>query len=457
MFIRQTIEIRPNNKQKTYFRQCFGARRLAYNYGLREWIRLRDSGAKTNIRLIRTLFNAKKPHVWPFLASVSSSATCFAFDDLKRAFENFFNDHDKVGSGNNQPLTGFPQPKGKSYNSGSYTEYFAAEGRSGGPMITDHRVTAKDIKCQNGNYNTKYRDCPKADNANQQKPYLRLPRIGTVRMMQPIRYEGRPVSVTIRQRNERFYACFLIEITEEEFYRVHPRYAATPHLAVGIDLGIKHLAVTSDGIIIENPRHWQHLIDRDNRLQERMNHCRKPDTSPSKNFLKIKHKLWQLRTHLRFQREDLRNKLCAAILANYQHIGIETLSLQGMADSIKRKKNKRQVSTYIRDVSLYELRHRLQTLGSLLGRNVALAPANYPSTRRCCHCGHVLPAMKLTTRIYRCTECGNQIDRDLNAAINLRNITGIGNSGSMPDTDCPMRSDLIKSNIQHGTVKTGRG
>lgn len=453
MFVRQTIEIRPNNKQKTYFRQCFGAHRLAYNYGLREWIRLRDSGAKTNIRLIRSLFNAKKPHVWPFLYNLSSAATTFAFDDLKRAFENFFNDHDKIGKGSNQELTGFPQPKGKSYNTGSYTEYFD----NSSVAITDHRVVAKDIKCANGFHNTRMRDIPNTDNANTDKPYLLLPRIGTVRMTRPLRYEGRPVSVTIRQHNECFYACFLIEITEEEFYKVHPRYCGTPHLAVGIDLGIKHLAVTSDGIIINNPRHWQRLIDRDNLLQKRMNRCKKSSASPSHNFLKAKCKLWKLRTHLRCQREDLRNKLCAAILANYQYIGIETLSQQGMADSVKRKKNKKQINTYIRDVSLYEIRHRLKTLGELLGRNVTLAPINYPSTRRCCRCGHVLPSMKLTTRIYRCPECGNKIDRDLNAAINLRNLTGRGTSSSTPDTDCPMRSDLIKSNIQHGLVKTGRG
>lgn len=57
MYVRQTIEIRPNNKQKTYFRQCFGAHRLAYNYGLAEWIRRRDRGEKTNVREIRAQFN----------------------------------------------------------------------------------------------------------------------------------------------------------------------------------------------------------------------------------------------------------------------------------------------------------------------------------------------------------------------------------------------------------------
>lgn len=454
MFVRQTIEIRPNNKQKTYFRQCFGARRLAYNYGLREWIRLRDGGQKTNVRQIRTTFNAKKPHVWPFLYRVSSSATCFAFDDLKRAFENFFNDHEKRGAGCDKELSGFPQPKGKSYNTGSYTEYF---GNSGAQM-TDHRIVAKEVKYKNGYHNTKYIDQPKADNANSDKPYLRLPHIGTVRMTRPLRYEGRPVSVTIRQHNERFYACFLIEITDEEFLRVHPRYARQPYASVGIDLGIKELAVTSDGLLIENLRHMERQQQQDNKLQMRMNHCdgKAYGDSPSKRFMKVKQRLWRLRTHIRCQREDLRNKLCAAILANYQHIGIETLAIKQMADNCSTDKRKKKLRLHLADVSLYEIRHRLQTLGELLGRKITLAPANFPSTRRCCQCGNVVPYMDFKERTYCCPKCGNTIDRDLNAAINLQQLTGRGTSSITTEADSPMRSDLIKSNIKHRPLGDGK-
>lgn len=273
MFVRQTIEIRPNNKQKTYFRQCFGAHRLAYNYGIAEWIRRRDNGEKTNVRDIRAQFNREKSAGrWPFLGKLSSAATTYAFDDLKRSLENFFNDHKKIGPGNNGQLSGFPVPKSKSYALGSYTEYFDKSGK-GGPLITDHRVTAKNVMYSNGTYNTRFADLPRTSDANDGKPYLRLPRIGTVRMMRSLRYEGRPVCVTIRQHNERFYACFMVEVTMDEFLRHHPRYAQQPTASVGIDLGIKELAVTSDGICIENPRVRERTLVHENRLQERMNHC----------------------------------------------------------------------------------------------------------------------------------------------------------------------------------------
>lgn len=463
MFIRQTIEIRPNNKQKTYFRQCFGAHRLAYNYGLREWIRLRDSGQKTNCRDIRTKFNREKQAGrWPFLKRLSAAATCFAFDDLKRAFDNFFHGHEQVKSGTTADVSGFPQPKNKTYNEGSYTEYFSSEG-NGGARILDHRMKIKKHKRFDGVIVATYADVPDSK-PNPKRPYLLLPKLGCVRMTRPLRYEGRPVSVNVRQHNERFYACFLVEITDEEFIRTHPHYAQRPTAAVGIDLGIHELAVTSDGIVIENPRHWERQLEKENLLQKRMNHCdglkqkksERKNHRPGKNFLKAKMKLWRHRTHIRNCREDLRNRFCSIILSHYQYIGIETLSIKQMPDSCKDDKGKRKLRQHLADISLYEIRHRLQTIGELLGRKVVSAPSNYRSTRICSNCGHVEPHMNVNKRTYRCPKCGSVIDRDLNAAINLRNITGIDNSGLMPEEICLLRSELIKGNIKHSQIGAGR-
>jgi putative transposase len=315
-----------------------------------------------------------------------------------------------------------------------------------------------------GNYNVTYKHLPKPDNANPDKPYLLLPRIGTVRMTRPLRYQGRPVSVTIRQHNECFYACFLVEITEDEFYRLHKRYTDKPSAlsAVGIDLGTKELAVTSDGLVIENPHHWERQLEHENRLQELMNHSsdkrkksERKTFRPSKRFLKAKQKLWRQRTKIRNQREDFRNKFCAAVLTAYQHIGIETLSTKKMGDSMANRKGKKTMRKRVTDVSLYEIRHRLETLGELLGRNVKAAPNDYPSTRICCRCGHVEPPLRIDQRTYHCPKCGNTIDRDLNAAINLRKITGRGTSDSMPEVSL-MHSDLMKSNIKYRDIDDGK-
>ncbi len=461
MYIRQTIELRPNNKQKTYFRQCFGARRLAYNYGLSEWIRRRDAGEKTNCRDIRTQFNTEKAAGrWPFLKEVSNSATTFAFDDLKRAFDNFFLGHDKIKKGSKDDVQNFPKPKSKSYNEGSYTEYFSSKGSV---KILDHRVKVVSKLNAVGNYNVINIPIPNPS-PNPKSVYLCLPRIGTVRMTRTLRYDGRPVSVTIRQHNECFYACFLVEITEEEFFRTHPRYASQPQgESVGIDLGIKGLAVTSDGLVVDNPHQWKQQLEHENHLQERMNRCggikqkkrERKSFRPSKRFIKAKMKLCKQRTYIRNCRQDLRNKLCGAILSSYQHIAIETLSIKRMPDSLNSRRNKKLIRNFLKEVGLYEIRRRLQTLGELIGRDVVAAPNNFYSTRTCCKCGHIEPHLNLDKRIYHCPECGNEIDRDLNAAINLRNLIGRGMSDSLPEAS-PMRSELIKSQIKHGVIGNGK-
>lgn len=109
------------------------------------------------------------------------------------------------------------------------------------------------------------------------------------------------------------------------------------------------------------------------------------------------------------------------------------------------------------DVSLYEIRRRLQTLGELLGRDVVLAPRNYLSTRRCSQCGHVVPPLDTRKRTYCCPVCGNTIDRDLNAAINLRNLIGGDTPDILTEDICPMRSDLIRSSIQHSQIDAVSG
>jgi putative transposase len=272
------------------------------------------------------------------------------------------------------------------------------------------------------------------------------------------------VSVTIRQHNECFYACFLVEITEEEFFRTHPRYASQPQgESVGIDLGIKGLAVTSDGLVVDNPHQWKQQLEHENHLQERMNRCggikqkkrERKSFRPSKRFIKAKMKLCKQRTYIRNCRQDLRNKLCGAILSSYQHIAIETLSIKRMPDSLNSRRNKKLIRNFLKEVGLYEIRRRLQTLGELIGRDVVAAPNNFYSTRTCCKCGHIEPHLNLDKRIYHCPECGNEIDRDLNAAINLRNLIGRGMSDSLPEAS-PMRSELIKSQIKHGVIGNGK-
>ncbi|SEA07101.1 Helix-turn-helix domain-containing protein [Prevotella sp. tc2-28] len=90
--IAHRIELKPNNKQKTYFRKAFGCARLAYNWGLAEWKRMYEVGEKPSGRKLRTQFNAIKKEQFPFVYEVTKCATEQPFDNLQRAFDNFFRD-----------------------------------------------------------------------------------------------------------------------------------------------------------------------------------------------------------------------------------------------------------------------------------------------------------------------------------------------------------------------------
>ena len=87
--IAHKIELKPNNKQKTYFRKAFGCARLAYNWGLAEWKRMYEAGEKPSGRKLRTQFNAIKKEQFPFVYEVTKCATDQPFANLQTAFDNF--------------------------------------------------------------------------------------------------------------------------------------------------------------------------------------------------------------------------------------------------------------------------------------------------------------------------------------------------------------------------------
>ena len=107
--IAHRIELKPNNKQKTYFCKAFGCARLTYNWGLAEWKRMYEAGEKPNGREIRKRFNAIKKEQFPFTYEVTKCATDQPFMNLDMAFKRFF-----------KGLGKYPQFKKKRDNEGSF-------------------------------------------------------------------------------------------------------------------------------------------------------------------------------------------------------------------------------------------------------------------------------------------------------------------------------------------------
>ena len=197
--IAHRIELKPNNKQKTYFRKAFGCARLAYNWGLAEWKRMYETGEKPSGRKLRTQFNAIKKEQFPFVYEVTKCATEQPFENLQSAFDNFFRDL-------KQGKISYPQFKKKRDNEGSFY------------------IQADKIKLSETNKNSKVLE-KIATKENSKRQYIHLPNMkhgGWVKMAEHIRFNYAKINnVCISQRGGKFYASFSLEITEDEYRRTH--------------------------------------------------------------------------------------------------------------------------------------------------------------------------------------------------------------------------------------------
>lgn len=253
---------------------------------------------------------------------------------------------------------------------------------------------------------------------------LWLPRIGRVHCFENVaaRVDGaRVVRMTISRRAGRWYAALTVE-------RDEPVKKALKGGAVGIDLGVKTLATLSDGTVIPNPHHLQADERRLKRAQKALNR----KTKGSKRRAKARERVARVHARITNRRNDTLHKLTTRLAQTYSDISIEDLNVAGMV------KNHR-LAKAVQDVSFYELRRQLEYKTARSGARLHVIDRWYPSSKACSSCGVVKAKLSLSERVFHCDTCGFEIDRDLNAAINLMV------AGSAPET----------VNARGGTVRRG--
>lgn len=243
---------------------------------------------------------------------------------------------------------------------------------------------------------------------------LRLPRIGRVHCMENItrRVGGaRVLRMTVSQHAGRWYASLTVE-------RADPTPIIPPEGgAVGIDLGVRTLAVLSDGTMIANP----HTLKMNER---RLKHAQKAlsrKTKGSNRRHRARERVSCLHAHVANQRRDLLDKLTTWLAVTYSDICIEDLNVHGMVRNHRLAKS-------VMDASFFEIRRQLEYKTTRTGARLHVIDRWYPSSKRCSNCGRVKAKLSLNERVYYCDECGLGIDRDLNAAINIKV------AGSAPET-----------------------
>jgi len=177
-----------------------------------------------------------------------------------------------------------------------------------------------------------------------------------------------------------------------------------------MDFGLKHFLTLSDGRIVDSPEYFNKTLDKLSWEQRKLSRKQKG----SKNREKQRRKIARLHQHIADQRKDFLHKLTAKLVAESQCdcFCLEDLNLKGMMKRWGRK---------VSDLSYYEFTRQLAYKAAWHGKRVIKIGRFDPSTQVCSQCGH-RRKMPLDVRIYSCPECGSRMDRDVNAAVNIRNF-----------------------------------
>jgi putative transposase len=368
-------ELDLNNIQRTVCLRHAGAARWAYNWGLARKTEAYEKGEKvpSAIDLHRQLNVLKKGEL-TWMYQVSKCTPQEALRNLDQAYANFFR-RVKAKKAGKKIQAGFPKFKSKKKGVGSF------------------RLTGAIHIYENA---------------------IQLPRLGRLRLKEHgyLPVEGVHIlSATVSERAGHWFVSVQVE-------KDIPDQKANYRPVVGVDLGILTMATFSDGTRIENPRALKSNLRRLKRLQRVVSRRQKGSANREKAIRQL------AREHLRVAnvRKNALHQVTSQLARAKSAVVLEDLNVSGMVKN-------HALAQAILDVGFSEFRRQMIYKGQWYGCQVILADRFYPSSKRCSQCGHVQATLELGTRVYTCEHCGLMIDRDLNAAINLEQLT----TGSSPE------------------------
>ena len=369
-------EINPTEEQKARIRKTIGTCRYVYNFYLGHNKALHDNGEKfmTGKSFSLWLNNEYIPDnpdkTW--IREVYSKAVKKSIEDGCAAFTRFFKHQSDF-------------PKFKKKGKSDVKMYFV-------------RNNPKDCQCE--------------------RHRLKIPTLGWVRIKEkgyiPTTKDGYMIrSGTVSVKAGKFYVSVLVEIPDVNIDN-------NSNEGIGIDLGLKDFAIISNGKTYRNinksaglKKLEKQLIREHRSLSRKYENLKKGESTQRANIQKQKLKVQKLYHKMDNIRTDYINKTIAEIVKTKpSYITIEDLNVKGMMKN-------RCLSKAVASQKFYEFRTRLKAKCDENGIELRVADRFYPSSKTCHHCGSVRKNLKLSDRIYRC-ECGYVADRDLNAALNLK-------------------------------------
>lgn len=363
------IRLNPTTGQERWLLQACGVARFCYNWGLAEWKRQYETGEKPSAYALKKQLNAIKKQEFPWMYDVTKCAMDSGFRNLDAAFKNFFR-----RCKNGDAKKGYPRFKSKRRSRKSF------------------RMDGSRIKIDGH--------------------WLKLEKLDKpINIAETLRFDGEIKSATISEDAGHWYAAVNVEVES-------PEHTHTQE-SVGIDLGIKTLAVLSDGREFEN----QKLLRSELRKLKRLNRELSRRQAGSGRWNRTKQKLAKLHRRITNRRLDYQHKMTTEIASTYQVIGVEDLNVAGMLRN-------HCLALSIADAGFGEIKRQLSYKSEWYGGSLVEIDRFFPSSKLCRFCGCINSDLTLADRIWNC-DCGAVLDRDRNAALNierqaLKMFAGVG-------------------------------